>query len=845
MAEPGGTRFAQLRVADDALTLDGLPSFRHQPAAPGNSARHGTRALRLRSAATHRRAARLADGAAVGRQDPAGHHRGAVPRLSLVIVDATDDTPAATWREWFARQRAAAPYRLWEWYQAADYERFRREGADPFEPIDVTPLVQRPTCSVSSRCASGSSIASVRRTCNRCGTRSLDVMLRFGFRIVKGEILEAAPYGMWSLHHDDNRSYRGGPALFWEMYERNPESGTMLQMLTDALDGGKVLYRSIGRHQLRVRLHKNRRATLLEERGVHDAAPRGPAPRRVGRSAGARHLQRTEHVHARDLSAADQPPDVALPGEDVRLSFPAEGGRQPRGAVGARVPAPWHRTIDSRSSTRRRTGSTPTLSSPSMTAAPSCSSRTTRTSTARARSPARSSARTASASRKRCSPARITCRIPRSSSGAASGSCCRKQARDGEWRSGARAGSPTSGSSRPSPWTESMPATRRCGSTTGAGGCGSRSASPAARAPMKCPCSTPPTPLGPWRPHRANPIISDAAHARPAGALYRDGDALIRPSQDARGGYGHAVTLSRIDRLTPSEYSRDTDRLDQANMAPPRTRHAHDRTVVGVRGRRGQRAPVSWSTRREIATNVERQVDARPQRVRADPNVTVAELESQGWSCFGIQYRWDRWSGRDYRSSRLDSHEGTDNGNWSGDTTAIVNPEPAHAPISSMRRVNRICAPHVRIDISVAIVVVANEIEDHRLIRRYRDGQDAECQEHAPPNGGRAKVEHYGRPSADDGERNDDVDREPWSLVRDKRVGQERSAHSEANTTNALRACQNARPLPTRPSASSGISSRASHQRLCSNDARERSYRYRPDRKTTQRVRQAFPVREE
>ena len=51
---------------------------------------------------------------------------------------------------------------------------------------------------------------------------------------------------MWSLHHDDNRSYRGGPALFWEVFERNPESGTVLQILTDALDGGKVLYRSIG-----------------------------------------------------------------------------------------------------------------------------------------------------------------------------------------------------------------------------------------------------------------------------------------------------------------------------------------------------------------------------------------------------------------------------------------------------------------------------------------------------------------------------------------------------------------------------------------------------------------------
>ena len=82
------------------------------------------------------------------------------------------------------------------------------------------------------------------------------------------------------------------------------------------------------------------------------------------------------------------------------------------------------------------------------------------------------------------------------------------------------------------------------------------------------------TPLGPWHPHRANPIVSDAAHARPAGALYRDGDAVIRPSQDARGGYGHAITLSRIDRLTPSEY-RETPVGSITPTWHPRVRGTH------------------------------------------------------------------------------------------------------------------------------------------------------------------------------------------------------------------------------------------------------------------------------
>src|SRR5262245_20299087 len=66
-------------------------------------------------------------------------------RLSLVMVDASDDPMPPTWREWLALQRAEAPHRLWEWYQATDYRRFRREGVDPFEPVDVTPLVREAT----------------------------------------------------------------------------------------------------------------------------------------------------------------------------------------------------------------------------------------------------------------------------------------------------------------------------------------------------------------------------------------------------------------------------------------------------------------------------------------------------------------------------------------------------------------------------------------------------------------------------------------------------------------------------------------------------------------------------
>ena len=70
---------------------------------------------------------------------------------------------------------------------------------------------------------------------------NLDFILRFGFNIIRGRILHAARFGVWSFHHDDEMKYRGGPAGFWEIYHRDPVSGAILQQLTDKLDGGIIL----------------------------------------------------------------------------------------------------------------------------------------------------------------------------------------------------------------------------------------------------------------------------------------------------------------------------------------------------------------------------------------------------------------------------------------------------------------------------------------------------------------------------------------------------------------------------------------------------------------------------
>lgn len=72
----------------------------------------------------------------------------------------------------------------------------------------------------------------------------LDVLVRLGFRILRGGILQAARYGVWSYHHGDNKVNRGGPPGFWEVLEGHAVTGSILQRLNDELDNGTVLCRS-------------------------------------------------------------------------------------------------------------------------------------------------------------------------------------------------------------------------------------------------------------------------------------------------------------------------------------------------------------------------------------------------------------------------------------------------------------------------------------------------------------------------------------------------------------------------------------------------------------------------
>jgi hypothetical protein len=132
---------------------------------------------------------------------------------------------------------------LYEAYSKLDDLIFKVEP-DAFEDMDASPLLRdcpvirvNPTMRKYSDYFPDEDVETIL-------AYDLDVVLRFGFRILKGRVLQIAKHGVWSYHHGDNLVNRGMPPGFWEVMNDEPTTGSILQTLTEELDNGKVIYRS-------------------------------------------------------------------------------------------------------------------------------------------------------------------------------------------------------------------------------------------------------------------------------------------------------------------------------------------------------------------------------------------------------------------------------------------------------------------------------------------------------------------------------------------------------------------------------------------------------------------------
>ena len=158
-----------------------------------------------------------------------------------VVIKNEASTPNQTGRlKSYWRNRK---YLLYALYEKLD-ERRVKVGENAFEPVDIKPLVSDcPVIAVTPTMKAYSDWFP-EETIKQISKFDLDVALCFGFRILKGEALKIARHGIWSFHHGDNFINRGGPAGFWEVMDGIPVTGSVLQVLTEDLDNGRVIYRS-------------------------------------------------------------------------------------------------------------------------------------------------------------------------------------------------------------------------------------------------------------------------------------------------------------------------------------------------------------------------------------------------------------------------------------------------------------------------------------------------------------------------------------------------------------------------------------------------------------------------
>jgi hypothetical protein len=153
--------------------------------------------------------------------------------------EGTKRSPLARWRSRI-HNRHLIPYTLFSRFD--EYRHLQRNN--PFQIIDISPHTEGCDIMVTTPRETKFSDELDESTLGALNTHNLDVILRFGFRILRGEILNVPTFGVWSYHHGDNSVNRGGPAGFWEVVHGDATTGATLQVLTEELDGGIIIARS-------------------------------------------------------------------------------------------------------------------------------------------------------------------------------------------------------------------------------------------------------------------------------------------------------------------------------------------------------------------------------------------------------------------------------------------------------------------------------------------------------------------------------------------------------------------------------------------------------------------------
>ena len=159
-------------------------------------------------------------------------------RLELVILPNHSEQGKSS----FLR-KLRERFSLFHLYERWDYQRNKADH-DALAPTDVASLLNAvPSISIDFKREGGSDNIPEDRLA-KIRNYDLDVLFRFGSAALHGGIAGVARYGLWSFHYGDSRTNHSGPPLIWELVERNPVSGSSLEIFAKSVEGRRIIYQS-------------------------------------------------------------------------------------------------------------------------------------------------------------------------------------------------------------------------------------------------------------------------------------------------------------------------------------------------------------------------------------------------------------------------------------------------------------------------------------------------------------------------------------------------------------------------------------------------------------------------
>src|SRR2546425_178400 len=108
-------------------------------------------------------------------------------------------------------------------------------------PVDMTAVFEKIPSVPCGEITQEESLQSFDQTdVRRIREHDLDFLLQFGFGFLRGDVLNAGRYGVWSFRHSAELPYPGVSPTIWPILDDDPVTAALLERVTDRRDGGIV-----------------------------------------------------------------------------------------------------------------------------------------------------------------------------------------------------------------------------------------------------------------------------------------------------------------------------------------------------------------------------------------------------------------------------------------------------------------------------------------------------------------------------------------------------------------------------------------------------------------------------